>query len=564
MKRISIAAASLFGHALIAVSQTIPSVVQGLHGEAISLSGDIGTYGELYSISGRDSRRPPSTARLYFRPTVSFYDAMTLSFNFLLSTEGNSRSFHNQMNQINQFGVNPRWAWGYANAGDFTETFTPYTLNGILIRGGGIAISPGLFRFSAVGGYTRRNGVGSEGGFDRYLYGGKIGIGRDSESFLDILFVRTRDIPSRFHIIKPDSITPPDSTQVGTVANPYQETPQENLVLGLAGVLKMFDNALALNAEASGSAFTRNMNSTAFSNDKIPSFVSGIFTPRLSSRADYAYTINMRLNFSSVGFRAGYHRIGPGYTSLGVASLITDQREILFGTNLHFSRWSTNFTWTRQNDNLLGQKLNTTIRQTFGGNVSLRPLDVWSVGLLGNILTMRNYAIGDTSALTDFLTLNLGTTHSIMLGREGLLRTGSISYMFQKAVDANPLRTNNRSLSHTLTLNASATPMNNLTIIPSLSIVTSRIGLTTWSSIQTYSITSQYRAFDNALVTSLTIGLSKSESTSSLQMNVTASYRITTSNAVTLMIRKTGFNSGFPTAGNYSEYMASLTVSQRL
>ena len=564
MKRIIVVTALSFC-ALTAISQPgIPSIVQGLHGDAISLSGNIGTYGELYSISGRDSRRPSSTARLYFRPTVSFYDAMTLSFNFLLSTEGSSRSFQHQVNQINQFGITPRWDWGYANAGDFTETFTPYTLNGILIRGGGISINPGLFRFSAVGGYTRRSSFGGEGGFDRYLYGGKIGIGRESESYFDIQFVRARDIPSKFQIVQPDSIPPPDSTQVGTRTNPYQETPQENLVLGMAGAIKMFDDALALNVEVNGSAFTRDMNSTSFNNDKIPSFVKGIYTPRLSSSADYAYAFGMKVRLSPVGFRAGYHRIGPGYTSLGVASMITDQQEILFGTELHFSRWSTNLTWSRQNDNLVGQKLNTTIRQSFSGNFNIRPLDVWSAGLIGNILTMRNYAIGDTSALIDFLTFNIGTMQSIMLARDGLFRTAGASYMFQKAADRNPLRAANGSLSHTITVNASASPMDDLTVGPSISVVSSRIGLASWSTIQAYSITSQFRALDNTLATSLTVGLSRSASISSLLMSVTSSYRLLASTVATLALRRTGFQSDLPASNAYSEYTASVTISQRL
>lgn len=548
---------------LITYSQTgIPSaVLHGLHGDAISLSGDIGSYGELYSISGRDSRRPSSTGRLYLRPTLGFYDAMTLSFNFLLSTEGSSRSAHHQVNQINQFGIRPQWAWGYANGGDFSETFTPNTLNGILVRGAGVTVNPGLFRFSAMGGYTRR--AGGEGRFDRYLYGGKIGIGRDSESYFDILFVRTRDIPSRFQVIQPDSIPAPDSTQVGTSVNPYQETPQENLVVGLVGALKLFENAFSLSGEFSGSAFTRDMNSTTFDNDKIPSFIRGIYTPRLSSNADYAFHVNMNVNLPNVGFKAGYRRIGPGYNSLGVASLLTDQREILLGTNLRFARWSTNFTWTKQNDNLLEQKLHTTIRQTFAGNIGVRPVNEWNASFMVNVLSMRNHASAATE-MVRFLTLGLGTSQSVFFGQDVLFRSASLSYMFQKAADDNPLRSANGSVCHTVTVNSSASPTLDLDVVPAMSIVTSRVGPASWTSIQTYSLTPQYRALDNRLVTSLMIGLSTSESSSSLQLNSTTSYRLTPSNTVTLTIRRTGFNSDVPSTGDYSEYTASLAMSQRL
>jgi len=550
----------------IAVSQTgIPSaVMQGLHGDVISLRGDIGTYGELYSISGRDSRRPSSTARLYFRPTISFYDAMTVSFNFLLSTEGSSRSAQHQVNQINQLGIRPQWEWGYANAGDFTETFTPYTLNGILLRGGGVTINPGLFRFAAIGGYTRRTGIaGGSGSFDRYIYGGKIGVG-DNEEFFDIMFVRVRDTPSRFQIVQPDSITPPDSTQVGTTTNAYQDTPQENLVLGIATSFKMFEDVVDFHAEVNGSAFTRDMTSSQIKEEKIPSVISGLYSPRLSTSADYAYNLKMGFNFSPVTFKVGYRYIGPGYSSLGVASLIADQREILFGTGIRLSDWSMTFNWSRQNDNLLDQKLNTTIRQTFSGNVNIRPVDAWSMGFLGNVLTMRNYAINDTAALIRFLTLNLGTTQAIMFGRDGLVQSASLSYIFQKSADENPLRANNGSISNTISANVIMNLAENLTIVPSISIVVSRIGSQSWATIETYSVTPRYRALENDLVTSLTIGLARSKSTSSLQTNLNASYRITQSNILTLSIRRTGFQGDPQLSSDYSEYTASLTISQKL
>ena len=58
--------------------------------KAVSLTGEIGAYGELYGVSGIEKRRPSSTARLYLRPTLCFFNTLTLNFDFLLSTEGNS------------------------------------------------------------------------------------------------------------------------------------------------------------------------------------------------------------------------------------------------------------------------------------------------------------------------------------------------------------------------------------------------------------------------------------------------------------------------------------------
>jgi hypothetical protein len=235
----------------------------------------------------------------------------------------------------------------------------------------------------------------------------------------------------------------------------------------------------------------------------------------------------------------------------------------MLGTNLRFVDWSTNFTWTRQNDNLLDQKLHTTIRQTFAGNISFRPVDIWNVSLMGNVLTMRNYAGSDT-ALVRFATMTAGANQSLMLGRDGLLRVVSLSYMLNKSSDENPLRANSGSLSHTFTGNTSMSPAQDLTIIPSLSVIRSRIGLQSWMSIDTYSLTSQLVLLQNDLVTSVTIGLSKAQSTSSLQTNIMATYRLTQHNTLTLSIRRTGFNGDAHAGNDYSEYVAGLTVSQKL
>jgi hypothetical protein len=45
---------------------------------------------------------------------------------FLLSTEGSSAR-----QNINQFGINPKWSWDSIHAGYFSEDYLQYTLSGI-------------------------------------------------------------------------------------------------------------------------------------------------------------------------------------------------------------------------------------------------------------------------------------------------------------------------------------------------------------------------------------------------------------------------------------------------
>ncbi len=63
---------------------------------------------------------------------------------------------------------------------------------------------------------------------------------------------------------------------------------------------------------------------------------------------------------------------------------------------------------------------------------------------------------------------------------------------------------------------------------------------------------------------SFPMGLSLAGGTTSLLTGLTSSYRSTTANTITLIIRRTGLRSDIVTSGNYQEYIASLTVSHHL
>jgi hypothetical protein len=611
----------------------------------VKLSGEISTYGELYSISGRESRRPPSTGRLYFRPTISLFNTFSMSFDFLLSTEGSSAR-----QNINQLGLYHSWSWGVAHIGDFTETFTPLTFSGVIIRGGGVSINPGVFRFSAVGGLTKRAVAGGaeNGSYERYLYGAKIGVGKESSSFFDLMFLRVRDNPSSLPpsspsiiVIAPNggevlpvgttqtirwsaagigdqvkielsrdggnsfeiifSSTPNDGLeqwivtgpptlnavirvsslndsvsdvsdapfeiggtqyQPGTtppnVANPYAVTPQENLVVGANTVLRLFESALTLKGEVSGSVYTRDMRAADLESIEITSFMKQIYKPRVSTRVDYAYTTEINLNLSHFSAKAGYRYLGPGYTSLGVASLLTDQQEMLLGAGLRFQRWSIALDGGRQNDNLLGQKLYTTTRNRIGGSLNIRPLDEWSATILSNYLTMENDAKSDTMRIA-YHNLMVGTNHVIMFGGQALVQTATASYMYQTSADENPLRKNLASTSHTVNLSLVLAIAPNLIVTPTASVVRSQFGGAERTTTQTYTVASQYRAFESKLVTSLSISASIMGNKNSLQSILSSSYQITNADIATVSIRITNYRG----TGKYDEYVANLTVSHR-
>ncbi len=611
-----------------------------------SISGEAGVYGELYGISGIPARRPPSSARLYFRPTVTLFNAFSMSFNFLLSTEGSSAR-----QNINQLGVNPSWGWGNAHLGDFTDMFTPLTFDGIMVRGAGVNLSPGLFRFSALGGYTQRavDGGAGAGSYSRYMYGAKLGVGKQDGSYFDLMFLRTRDVPSSLPppqatiaVIAPNGndswpignietirwgssgitgnvkielsrdggatyevlfdstmntgaqpwvVTGPPTAQAiirltstddsisdvsdlpftigigiadqqgtapGNVTNTYAVTPQENLVFGADSRVALLGNVVTFSGEIDGSAYTRDMRAPAFDSLNLPSAITGVFTPRTSTRVDYAYNTQLGLNLSSFNARVGYSYIGPGYTSLGVASLLPDQRQITFASMFRMSTISVTLNAGHQNDNLLGQKIYTTTRNNIGGNINLRASDEWMVSLMSNYMNMVNDAASDTF-LVDYSTFMAGMTQMLYFSGGGTFQSATFSYVYQTSADANPLRQNSGLLSHSLNASAVFGILTNLSLIPSVSLIDSKIGGTGWTSTQTYSIAAQHRAFKNKLTTALSVGTSLYMGSSSINAVLSSNYSITMADAVTLSLTGTSYHG----ANAFNEYTAGVTIAHR-
>lgn len=118
------------------------------------------------------------------------FNLIQIPFEFLISSEGSSAR-----QNINQFGINPQWDWGSLHAGDFTEEYSQFTLSGIKLRGGGLNLTPGNFRFSTAAGFTQRSvpGGAQDGSFKRFLFAAKLGIGEQTNSYVDFIFLRAKD-----------------------------------------------------------------------------------------------------------------------------------------------------------------------------------------------------------------------------------------------------------------------------------------------------------------------------------------------------------------------------------
>ena len=612
----------------------------------ISISGVAGVYGQLYGVSGIPGRLPPSLARLYFQPTVTLFNSLSMSFDFLLSTEGNSAR-----QNINQLGVSPSWGWGSAHLGDFSSMFTPLTFDGVLVRGAGVNLHPGIFRFSAIGGFTQNavNGGASNGAYSRYMYGARIGVGKQQSSYFDLSFLRTRDNPHSLPSPKPtivvvapnggdalpignienitwassgifgnirieisrdggatyqvlfDSVantgtqtwivTGPPTTQAliritslqdsvysisqypftigagiaevqgispGILMNAFAVTPQENLVVSADTKLSFFGSALTFGGEIDGNAYTRDMNAAPVDSIGLPKVLTGIYTPRSSSNADYAYNAQLGVNLQSFNAQLGYEYIGPGYTSLGVASLLPDQRQITLATMFRISLVAISINGAHQNDNLLGQKSYTTNRNQLAGNISVPFSRHWTATLMSSYLDMTNNASSDTFRVA-YSTMMIGMTHTLFFGVNSLLQTASLSYVFQTSADGNPMRQGDGMTSNSANLSLVFALSKNVSIMPAYSLNASKIGVAGSTSTQSYMISAQDRAFQNRLATSLSVGMSTVQTSNSVQLAVASTYGLTAADAITFSATQSFYHG----TGNFSEHTIGLNVSHR-
>jgi hypothetical protein len=544
------------GHSQTAQSPSAQS--GGFLKDNVRLGGEVGLYGELYGMQGQAARRPSSTGRLFFRPSLTFFNSFSLNFDFLLSTEGSSAR-----QDINQLGINPTWGWGRAHAGDFSESFSPFTLSGILVRGAGISINPGLFRFSAVGGFTKRAVVGGaeSGAYDRYLYGGKIGIGREEGSFFDLVFLRARDKASSLR--QPAEVSSADSLNPSMpTPEPYEVTPQENLLLGAIANIRLFNDQLTWRTEADGSLFTRDMGGRADTTIKLPDFVKSVYKPNLSSNADLAVSSEMSLNLPSVGLRAAYRYVGPGYTSLGVGTLLNDLQEIFLSPTVRFSGGSVSFDWSRQNDNLAHQKLFTQVRNIYNWNLSYQITRNLYSTIMGNYAGTANNSTNDTTKV-DFTNLLLGTSQTFTFEQGSALQNIMAYFSYQHSGDNSPLRANTKSITRSLTLSGTVPLSQAFSCTPSFGFVSSSFSQRSTLQVQSYSVSVQHRALENRLTSVLSIGGSfTNDNNNSYRTTLTSNYLLTASDVVTLSLFLTNFRSS-DSSRKFDETVASLTISHR-
>lgn len=398
-------------------------------------SGEVSMVGEAYGVNGIERRRPGQTWRVTMTPQLTLFNEITMGLNVLLSSEGSDLR-----QNISQLGLNPRYKWATFHLGDFSQSFSSYTLQGTRLRGAGVDLRPGILRLSLQGGQSQRTVSAGAGGlaYKRHLLAASVGVGREGGAFIDFMLVKAKDDVSSL------AATLADTTLLDTIPvalRPRVETrPQENLVVGAQGQIGLLGRRLLLKTEAAIALLAADLESPRANADSVSG--GGLLDPliplRLSTSGDVAYRLEADANLGMASVRGGYEQVGAGYTSLGLPYLINDRRAFHLGGNVRLLQGVLTLQGQlqHQNDNLLGQKVATTNRDAFVGSAAV----VLGRRFTGSLTAMVNVIANDAAVdtfLVDNRSLALTASTSVQVGLLGRRSTVSLTYAFQRSSDAN-------------------------------------------------------------------------------------------------------------------------------
>ena len=398
-------------------------------------TGDMTLTEQLYGVNGIASRRPGESWQIGMSPNLLLFGQFNVGVSVLLSSEGSELR-----QNIGQLGLNPRIGWATFHLGDFTDNYSDYTVQGTQVRGAGVDLRPGFFRFSLQGGQSQRTVSGGLGDFayKRNLFAASVGVGREGASFVDVMIVKSKDDASSLGAAVNDTAL---LDTIPPALRPKVETrPQENLVLGTRGQVQLWQSRVTVRAEAAGALTTADQTSPLANPGSVTagSFLNSLMPLRLSTSGDYAYHLQADANLGPASVRGGYEYVGAGYTSLGLAYLINDRRAIDLGGSLRLLRGQLTLQgqYQHQNDNLLHQKAATTDRDAVMGTAAmlLSRTVTLSVTAMSNVIA--NDAAVDTFKI-DNRSFALSTNAAIQSRLFGHPSTISLSYALQHTADDN-------------------------------------------------------------------------------------------------------------------------------
>ncbi|MDR2805484.1 MAG: hypothetical protein LBB85_07570 [Dysgonamonadaceae bacterium] len=334
---------------------------------------------------------------------------------------------------FNRFSLAPSYKWMKAYAGYTSLHFSPYTLAGHELFGGGIELTPdnGL-KVSAVYGRLKQQSFGEDNtdpSFKRM--GGGFNVEYKKEQFeVGVNFFKAQDMLSSEYLAHPDSM---------------DLLPQDNLSGSIKAGINFIKN-LRLTTEYGISALNRNIYPTGNSRENR--------FRMLATEGDLAifHAMKTQLTYTqpigSIG--ATYEKVDPNYTTLGAYYMTNDFENITANFSTAIKKVNIAVSGGYQRDNLHKQKNNTSSRIIYSANLSSNMTEKLSVAF--NLSNLQSYVyindiydrVTQTNEFQNLDTLNVTQlNYTTSLNSSYILQSAkekrqsvNLNFMYQKSAEA--------------------------------------------------------------------------------------------------------------------------------
>lgn len=329
----------------------------------VKISGSLGTTQTFYGVSGIPNRRPPYQAFVNGSLTVNIYE---WSIPFSVSWSNMNRTVLRQ--PFNRYGVSPKWRWITTHIGYRSMTFSPYTLAGYTFLGGGVDLTPGIFRISAM--YGRLNKAVAEDtlsgrnevpSFKRMGMGGSVGLEKGS-NFIKLIWFKAKD----------DPLSIPYTPEKSNIL------PAENMVVAL-NAQKQLGKRTVFAFEYAKSAYTRDLRAER-TEPATPNIFNPFFPVRSSTQFFNAFKSSLTYNADFYSIGLSYERIDPEYRTLGAYFFNNDLENLTIVPSVRILKQRMNISGNVgiQRNNVDHQSLNTIKRILGSANITYVPNQRWS------------------------------------------------------------------------------------------------------------------------------------------------------------------------------------------
>jgi hypothetical protein len=325
---------------------------------AFKVSGGLSANTTIYN-GNAGSGREPFVYMLNGNLNFSVY-GISIPLSFTLSNAG--ASYNYQFPRLpNRLSLHPRYKWVSGHIGELSMSFSPYSVNGIPVRGVGVELSPrGHFKYAAFYGRLQRaveyqpdNG-NTLAAYKRSAQGVKLNYEQGKYKAALSLFKAKDQIGSLR--LKPDSL---------------QIFPQENTTMTAEAALPLLSNLL-LSGEYAISALTRDSRAPRSSDSTQTTLLTRLLGSRSSTNIFHALKFSLNYTIGSSMIGVGFERIDPGYSTLGALFMNNDLQNITanFAQSLFKGKVNLSGNAGVQRDDLDGKKSGGTNRTVGAVNIN--------------------------------------------------------------------------------------------------------------------------------------------------------------------------------------------------